>query len=262
MKRAILVLAAFLAIQTSGCIVVFEEDDEKSRDVESRSTNLEPGYTLIIEGYNGAIAVTGVNNGRTASFRFEKTARGRDEQEARSYLEEISIVESTNRDDRTHTVRIRSDRAEKTSVEVRAEIPSDTPLILKTDNGSITVEGITATLAVDINNGTVEVTGATSHVTARSRNGSIEVGMADFPPENEIELGTNNGSVRLRIPRVASAVVSAKTNVGSIETHRLDFVEKTLDRTLTGATLDARLGSGRGTIDLRTNNGSIDLEGW
>jgi DUF4097 and DUF4098 domain-containing protein YvlB len=92
-------------------------------------------------------------------------------------------------------------------------------------------------------------------VEASAVNGSVEVAVARVDPAGRSQLSTTNGSVRLTLPREASADVQAHTVNGSVG----------CDFELAGASqsrrkLDGRIGSGGARFELGTVNGSAHID--
>ena len=104
-------------------------------------------------------------------------------------------------------------------------------------------------------NGSVDVTGAGGEVEASAVNGSVEVAVARVDPSGRSELSTTNGSVRLTLPRDASADVEAHTVNGSVG---CDF--DLADASKSRRKIAGRIGSGGARFELGTVNGSAHID--
>jgi DUF4097 and DUF4098 domain-containing protein YvlB len=86
-------------------------------------------------------------------------------------------------------------------------------------------------------------------------NGSVEVEVARVEPSGRSELHTTNGSVRLTLPRDASADVEASTVNGSVG---CDF--DLADGRKSRRKLEGRIGSGGARFEIGTVNGSVHVD--
>ena len=101
-------------------------------------------------------------------------------------------------------------------VDYRLSVPRGARVRVSTVNGRVEVDGVGAAVKASTVNGSVDVTGAGGEVEASAVNGSVEVVVARVDPSGRSELSTTNGSVRLTLPREASADVEAHTVNGSV----------------------------------------------
>ena len=211
---------------------------------------------LLIDGYNGSIAVTGQNDS-TATFQVAKQAQGADEEAAQAHLDGITVRHSDGGG--TYTMRVLSGVPEQTSVDLKAQVPYRTPLRLDLESGRITVEAVSAPIRAVVDNGTVDVKGAANDVDVEAGNGDVTVNMAGFREDTQVEIEVENGNIELVLPPSASATVEAVAQVGRVETSGLSLKEREEESTASGMRLTGQLGTGSGHIDVRTENGSITL---
>ena len=92
-------------------------------------------------------------------------------------------------------------------------------------------------------------------VEASAVNGSVEVEMARVDPAGRSRLGTTNGSVRLTLPRDASAEVEAHTVNGSVGCD-FDLADSRKSR----RKIEGRIGTGGARFELGTVNGSASID--
>lgn len=215
------------------------------------------GRTLVFDGFEGRIELSGVPDS-TAALTFFRQARGRTEQRAQDLLEDVTISESGG--DQTYRYQMRTDAPERTSVYVRGRVPEGTPLRLQMANGPVALDGMRGPVRVQTASGAVTVVGARRAVEVDVRNGDVTVGLRAVPPGETVHLATANGDVRVVMPADVSARVDARTEAGRINVEGLSFTDRQLDPRGAGARFRGTLGSGRGTIEIRTQNGSVQLE--
>ncbi len=109
---------------------------------------------------------------------------------------------------------------------------------LRTSDGSIRCRAIT-----------------TSRLNAHTSDGSINIECtADTPGDMDATLTTSDGSITFVAPPNLSAVIDASTSDGSIHTALPITVEGKIGKSLHGT-----IGSGAGSIKLRTHDGSITI---
>jgi len=140
-------------------------------------------------------------------------------------------------------------------VDYRVSVPRGARVRVSNVNGRVQVNGVGGAVKASTVNGSVDVTGAGGGVEASAVNGSVEVAMARVDPAGRSQLSTTNGSVRLTLPREASADVLAHTVNGSVG----------CDFELAGASksrrkLEGRIGSGGARFELGTVNGSAHID--
>jgi DUF4097 and DUF4098 domain-containing protein YvlB len=140
-------------------------------------------------------------------------------------------------------------------VDYRVSVPRGARVRVSNVNGRVRVNGVGGEVKASTVNGSVDVTGAGGGVEASAVNGSVEVAMARVDPAGRSQLSTTNGSVRLTLPREASADVLAHTVNGSVG----------CDFELAGASksrrkLEGRIGDGGARFELGTVNGSAHID--
>jgi DUF4097 and DUF4098 domain-containing protein YvlB len=126
-------------------------------------------------------------------------------------------------------------------------------LDMKSDNGRIRLDNVTATLNAETDNGRIEAIGSTlSLERVKSNNGAIDLsGKLQQTGNGSIE--SNNGSVRLSLEQASSARYQINTDNGRID-FRVPGVQTQSSRnSLTS------LNQGP-TITIRTDNGSVTVE--
>jgi len=128
------------------------------------------------------------------------------------------------------------------------------PIRLRTADGRIAAQGLEGSVRAESGEGRIELEGRLRQVTAVTADGRIEVDVRGGGPRpaGEWFLGTGSGPVRLTLPRITDAVVTAVGRPDSDD--RRDVSDWQREGPLALATL----GDGSGPrIHLRTGDGSV-----
>ncbi len=141
------------------------------------------------------------------------------------------------------------------SVEYRVSVPRGARVRVDNVNGRVEVGGVTGSVHAATVNGSVDLTGVGGAIEASAVNGSVEVDVARVDASASSKISTTNGSVRLTLPRDASADVEAHTVNGHVS----------CDFDLTGEhksrrRLEGRIGSGVARFEVGTVNGSANVD--
>jgi DUF4097 and DUF4098 domain-containing protein YvlB len=243
----------------------------------------------------GPLVVTSSRSGRI-DLEVRKTAKAADREAARALLDTVDV--EVRELDRGLRIESRAGSGsllgDTVTTELRLRVPASTDLDLRTDDGSVRVEGIEGRLAVDSGDGRVELERVAGEIRVRTADGSIrgselagsvdartddgrveidgrldalEAVTADGSIRVRVEgsepralaspwtLRTLDGSIRLELPSELSADVEASTSDGDIDAELERFTGSREEGRLRG-----RLGDGGALILLVTMDGSIHLE--
>lgn len=249
MKRAFLAVWALgFGLAFSGCVVGDMGTPFKKTVEESRPLAANGEFRL--ENTNGGVRLAAWDEPRV---RIEAVKHARTERA----LEELE-VEIVGEGDRL-TVRTRHPRPRwlggSQRVDYRVSLPRGARVEVKNVNGRIEVDGVAGPVKAETVNGSVDVTGAASAVDASAVNGSVEVQLARVDPAGRSELSTTNGSVRLTLPRDASADVEARTVNGRVGCD-FDLADSRKSR----RKIEGRIGTGGARFELGTVNGSVHID--
>jgi DUF4097 and DUF4098 domain-containing protein YvlB len=221
-----------------------------ARATVDESRPLPAGGSFSLENTNGEVTVAGWDEARV---RIEAVKRAASERA----LEELK-VEIVGEGDRL-SVRTRQPRGglfgRGGQVDYRISLPRSARVRVENVNGRVEVEGVEGALDVSTVNGSVSVAGAAGAVDASSVNGTVEVDVARVDPAGRSRLKTTNGTVRLTLPRDASADVEAGTVNGSVA---CDF--DLADGRKSRRKIEGRIGAGGARFDLATVNGSVHVD--
>jgi DUF4097 and DUF4098 domain-containing protein YvlB len=123
-----------------------------------------------------------------------------------------------------------------------------------TGSGGIEVRGPGDNVVADTGSGEVTVSGA--HADLRVHTGSGNVSIDGNPgASNYWDIHASSGDVTLRIPSDASFRLYARTSSGDIDTQ----VPIVMEGTTAKHELRARIGDGRGRVEIQTSSGNITL---
>lgn len=143
-------------------------------------------------------------------------------------------------------------RHSKSIVDIQINMPKKIDLVkIDTVNGDINVREVETTLKVETVNGEIELANVGKGVKAETVNGSIEVILNQL--NEDVNLETVNGRIRLYLPSDAKANVRAANINGSIKT---DFPLK-IKGEIVGKNISGKIGVGGKKINCETVNGSI-----
>ncbi|MBV8859848.1 MAG: DUF4097 family beta strand repeat protein [Acidobacteria bacterium] len=106
-------------------------------------------------------------------------------------------------------------RRNDVSVEFIVRLPEGVRFVARTVNGDVSAEGFAGAVEARTVNGAVKIRGA-RHARAATVNGSIEVSLIPAEGEDEVQLKTVNGDLRLDLPAETEAHVQAATVSGDV----------------------------------------------
>lgn len=225
-------------------------------DTLERSVDLA-ARTLVLDGFRGAIRLDGTEDGQLARFTFAKRARGEDVAAARRTLERVTLEEAG--DAQIYQYVMRSRATERSAVDVQGTVPRDVAVRIQWESGTVALSNVAGPIRVRAQGGVVQIAGAGATVDVETRNGGMDVAMARLPDTSRVHLRTANGDLTLTLPTTTSARVDARTDAGDINIDALSFAGRQLSPLGAGARFEGRLGTGDAQVELRTENGAIQL---
>lgn len=225
-------------------------------DTLNRSIDLA-ARTLVLDGFRGTIRLDGTEDRQLAHFTFAKRARGEDVAAARRILDRVTLEEAG--DAQIYQYVMRSRASERSAVDVRGTVPRNAAVRIQWESGTVALSNIAGPIRVRAQGGVVQVAGAGATVDVETRNSSMDVAMARLPDTSRVNLRTANGDLALTLPATTSAQVDARTDAGDINIDGLSFADRQLSPLGAGARFEGRLGTGDARVDLRTENGAIQL---
>jgi len=225
--------------------------------VDTLARGVTPNHRpLVLDGFRGRVSLVGEGQ-ESAELRFIKRGRGGDAETARGVLEDVTVQESGTQD--TYTYTLEATGGSYAAVDVSGTVPRETELRLEGSTGPISVAGVRAPITVRHDHGAVTLRGTADSLDVEIENGDVEVHAAEVPLDAEVRLRTTNGDVSLYLPPASSAAISARTSVGVVRTQGLPLSEQRFTPRDAGGRYEAQLGSGGASVDLRTENGDVQI---
>lgn len=227
---------------------------EEARAVTERAVRLGT-RTLVFDSETGSVTVVGTDADE-ARLRITRVARGATVASAEARLEQLTVEEAG--DDELYQYVLRCNGVEGARIDVVAEVPRRARLRIALERGEVRLSGTAGDLSVENQLGSVEAAGlAGREVSVQTELGSVEAAFAEIPPDGEVRVETENGSVALTLPPEASAEVEVKTQTGTISVEGLTFTDR--DLSPAGNRFRGRLGRGEAEVRVETEVGSITL---
>jgi hypothetical protein len=151
-----------------------------------------------------------------------------------------------------------SPRAVHGSYQVRYDVhvPAGAQADISVTNGPLKADGLNGKLKATEVNGRVDLTNMSGAIDAVVANGSLDVELTRVAGEVKLEL--TNGRLSLRLPASSRAQLSARVVNGALDVSGLPIEQPTGRRV---RSLEAALNGGGPSIDLRTTNGRMTIEG-
>lgn len=247
-----------------------EEDFSYSIDVTSQTE-------FLLQGINGTVELQGVSDATTVEVWGSRVVKSESVTDARHHLEDLLVLVATT----AGRVTVRTDQPQETNgrnyqVHYYVEVPEDFHVTVIHVNGEIEVVSLTGDLDVVSTNGEARIDSiyGNSDVVLTNGNlllwemfGDVEANLANgnvtarvtMQGSTDCDIEVTNGQVDLSIPFDTSAQFSAGVTNGSISLGA-GFTLANVQSTPTS--LSGRLGTGLGTIRLRTTNGTIEVTGF
>ncbi|NLX48824.1 MAG: DUF4097 domain-containing protein [Methanospirillum sp.] len=274
----VIVLGALLL--GAGCIGPGSDGQDEVRETVNQTVSAAGVSALDLQATNGACEVHGWTEPRIAVQATKRSRHGESE------LQKVSLEV---KEGSTLTVRAtRTSPFARASVDMVVMVPESIGHIrVRTSNGDVLVDKVSATVVAESSNGAIRVfdagggldlwssnggitvRGAGGIVNARTSNGAIEVGEAaalgDLETSNgrisaevravfdEVALRTSNGNIELALDPGLDAVIDAETSSGRIDLANGAFRVDEVSRNRVHGTA----GSGGHTVTARTSNGDI-----
>ena len=147
-------------------------------------------------------------------------------------------------------------RKNDVAVRFTVHLPRGVKLDVSTVNGRLEVRGASAPVTLETVNGEIEAVTSQGPVRATTVNGSIDVRMDELAATGDIALKTVNGSITAAFPAGLDADLDAQTVTGRVNT---GFPLQVVGR-ISSRHVRATIGSGGRQVNLRTVNGSIEIQ--
>lgn len=219
----------------------------KAREDFERVIPFSPGGTFEIENQNGSIVIQTWDEDRVR-IEAEKVAESEDR------LDDLEIlIEGSGDSVSVETHKRRSRWSDYAKVDYVITLPVQANVDASTANGSVTIEGIHGRVEAKSTNGELKIEDIAGEIEARTTNGSIRAHYVRAV-DGRHEFETTNGSVRIYLPSDAGGDFEANTVNGSID---IDFPTNTVRASRRH--MEGSFGSGNGSFDIETVNGSVKI---
>jgi Putative adhesin len=126
---------------------------------------------------------------------------------------------------------------------------------LQTGSGSIEITDPAGKVEANTGSGDVTIRGATDDIRVRTSSGDVTVD-GNPGPGSYWDFRTNNGDVELKVPSTASFRFYARSSSGDISAE----VPVTMEGTTGKHEFQARIGDGKGRVEVKSSSGSISLK--
>jgi hypothetical protein len=229
----------------------YYDNDDRERHCEVRTTTVRAGGGTISmdAGRNGSISIRG-GDVETITVIAKIAATASTQGEADAIAKQVKInVTSTQ---------IMSDGPDQTNhrnwyVSFDVIVPRSAGVMARTQNGGVSLEGLTGRSEAHAVNGPVSIHNMSGEVIGRTQNGPVVADLQGTKWQGVgLDLQTTNGPVNLRIPDGYNAHLETGTVNGPM---RFDFPVTVQGRINRRLSFD--LGSGGPTIRAVTTNGPV-----
>ena len=229
----------------------YYDNDDRERHCEVRTTTVRAGGGTISmdAGRNGSISIRGGDvETITVIAKIATTASTQGEADAIAKQVKINVTPT----------QITSDGPDKTNhrnwyVSFDVIVPRAAAVMARTQNGGVSLEGLTGRSEAHAVNGPVSIHNMSGEVVGRTQNGPVVADLQGTKWQGVgLDLQTTNGPVDLRIPDGYNAHLETGTVNGPM---RFDFPVTVQGRINRRLSFD--LGSGGPTIRAVTTNGPV-----
>ena len=229
----------------------------KATDQWTRTYQLLAGGRLEILNVNGRIDVE-ATDGQTVEVTADRTAKARTDDGARELLRGIEMREDVSAASvRIETKALASSLGSSQEVDYRVRVPRSTSLYVRTQNGSVNIDGVEGAVVASSTNGGVLGKGLAGGVEASTTNGAIRLAL-DAVAAPGVKAETVNGSITIDVPPQAKADIAARCVNGSVS-----VTDLTIERSgeASRRRVEGRVNGGGPRIEAATTNGSIRITG-
>lgn len=214
---------------------------------------------VTVRRANGPMTlVTGTRRwrrGRAGDIRFVVTQRGSDYYVCAMWRRSGSCDESGYRGRQIGgflTMFSLFHRGSDASADFVAELPDNVAVDVRTTNGSVQVDGVTAGVTARTTNGTVQASNVSGPVALSTVNGNVRLTTDSLSETGPVRLTTTNGTIHAELP----ADVQGKFDISAVNgVVRSEFpIPSTGRRHLQG-----QLGTSPRVVMMRARNGTVSL---
>lgn len=213
------------------------------------------GFRLT--GVNGRIDVVGRSQGEGFTVRGFRRVQNCSQSLAEARIDDVQVdVSTTANEILVQTIQPLNSSPCTLVVDYELSVPERMLALIFNVNGEVSIRDLDQGLSVTSVNGRVVLDDVEDDVSVRLTNGSIEADVR-LNGDHAIDLQTVNGRVDLTIPATSDATLSIALVNGAIRLFNLTVANPLI----TPTSLSGIIGTGQGSIVLRTTNGDIVLTG-
>lgn len=280
-RHSLLWIAGLFLLFATSCVIEPNNGDVRNTRYsasENFSSRIEVAaqYYLDLRGINGIVEIIGSDNSDIVDIWGERRVESDSRSDAEANLQRLSVEIIVNEDGIVVETRQPDEtRGRNFIVNYHLRVPRNWLIYAENTDGNTTVEAFNNAVEIGVINGNLDVTSISGDVSAALVNGNLNIkevsgsvlgalvngnisGEVYLPLMGTCKLTTVNGNVALSIPQTTSAHFSSRASNGGISLTNLTLQ----NATTTPASLSGVLGSGNGSIDLQTVNGSIVVTGF
>lgn len=262
------VLVPSLILSGCGCLSSCDAFQKLEKGEQSKTIQNPKPSKLKVTTQNGFIRVS---KGKGPNIDIHAVIKAR----SKERLEAVRIHAAKGQDGSFEIYAIFPEkRLSNESCSFTVTLPQTRGLVLKTSNGSITINQLQGPanlqssngalkifdhhgpLLLSTSNGSVQVRDADESVEAKTSNGRIDVVLREDNP-GPVQLKTSNGSIHLKVGKGFQGSLHARTSNGSLQADLPDEIR--VDRK-SRREMDIHFSDKGQESRLRTSNGSIQVE--
>jgi hypothetical protein len=250
------VVTGLIALLLGGCVIhtgAFKAEFSRNEDVTVPATDIT---TLDVTTNVGRIQV---EPAEAAEVRVaaQIKVKARTEEEAQELAEQVRIVaEPWSRTLTIRAVKPANFGRNQWSVDFTIKAPAALALHCTTNVGDIRITDFTKRVQASADVGTIICTGLRDEIDLHADVGDLRATYApDAPAALNVTMATDVGTIEFTGPQEISADLTARANVGDINTNRPLTIKGSLAR----HSVQASLGKGEGKVNLKTDVGSIRI---
>lgn len=276
------VFGVLLSLASSGCIVVIAdgnnwEGHSKAKVTTSEERTFESNGVsgVDVETHNGSVSFDGQSGDGAGQVTVTKITRGTTQEEAEAAMNAIEVFVEPKGDTIQLGWRWKTLKKRNWSADVSFDIkaPGRMNLDVETHNGEIKIAGVNGDVDIETHNGEINVSTGGKALEAESHNGEINAVFAG----TRVELSSHNGEVTADLSRCATVTGSVTSHNGAVQVSvgagtsaslearsnngGIDCEAPLTDMKKSKRSLDGKLGSGGGKLEIETHNGAIAIKG-
>ncbi len=239
--------------RSDGCDASRDRDNDNEQVCEEREESMPSGPLTVDAAPNGGITVEAWDKNEI-HLRAIVRANARSEGRAKELASGVQVRTGSG-----HVSATGPDMSEREwwSVSYHVNVPRRNDLELKSQNGGISITGVTGQVSFDTTNGGVRLVDLGGDVRGRTRNGGLTVMLNGREWDGAgLDVETTNGGVTLSIPDGYNARLEARTQNGGL---RSDYPMTVTGELSSRRGVSAQLGSGGAPVRVRTTNGGLKI---